>query len=241
MVAISFACFRWQATDSPDGVGSWLSGIAGCQCEGSGTGARLGARPGPASRTSVSPSNLAWRRESRTFRSAPFTTSHQPVLRIRPESPRSTSDRRSEVLRGATEGLRGYQPAVSPRLGSVTLLPRQCRSSSSVASAMKWGFPPKTAKNTKLGWNMWFHAACTLLARSSQAECWLVVPAAGGGRWMRFSGWAWQQGGRERKGSGIAQPRQGMEQGGSLALTIGAEWGLFLALLCRSAPTFIPS
>jgi hypothetical protein len=117
MVAISFACFRWQATDSPDGVGSWLSGIAGCQCEGSGTGARLGARPGPASRTSVSPSNLAWRRESRTFRSAPFTTSHQPVLRIRPESPRSTSDRRSEVLRGGYGGATGISACGQPAVG----------------------------------------------------------------------------------------------------------------------------
>src|ERR1035438_8520859 len=63
--------------------------MAGCQSEGSGTGARLGARPLPASRTSVSPSNLAWLRESRIFRSSPFVTSHQPVLRMRRESPRS--------------------------------------------------------------------------------------------------------------------------------------------------------
>src|ERR1035438_5253033 len=107
MVAISFACFRWKATDSPGGVRSWRSGMAGCQCEVSGTGARLGARPGPASRTSVSPSNLAWLRESRTFRSAPFASSHQPVLRIRPYPSRSTSNPRLEVLRGGYGGTTG--------------------------------------------------------------------------------------------------------------------------------------
>src|ERR1035437_4575578 len=32
-------------------------------------------------------------------------------------------------IRGTPEGLRGYKPAVSPRLRRVTLLPWQCRSS----------------------------------------------------------------------------------------------------------------
>ena len=103
-------CFQWNATDSRRGVASWSSGMGRCQCEGQ----RYRTAPGPSplagfrhlgkpceSGLAASKPNLLPRTVRRLPPASPADTLVAP-----PESPRSTSDRRSEVLRGDSGGIR---------------------------------------------------------------------------------------------------------------------------------------
>jgi hypothetical protein len=97
-----FAAFR-NATDSRRGEASWSSGMGTCQCEGQ----RYRSAPGPSpladfrhfgkpckSGLAASKPNLLPRTVRRLSPASPADTLVAP-----PESHRSTSDRRSEVLR----------------------------------------------------------------------------------------------------------------------------------------------
>jgi hypothetical protein len=126
-----------------------------------------------------------------------------------PPLPRRSLTVDNNVIYGeTTAGLRGYEPAVSPRLGrelpgiltrfvllnpksdpsprpsplrkrrggivgnslanrgswGVTLLLRNCRTSSSVVSAMEWGFPPEPAKNQAQTRNQLYHSRLRRMA-----------------------------------------------------------------------------